>query len=259
MRFAACVEYDGSPFHGWQAQDHARSVQECVEKALSKVANHPLTVTCAGRTDAGVHGIGQVIHFDSDAERPLVGWLRGANSNLPREIALSWVQPVAADFHARFSATARRYRYVILNRDVRPSFLNGHVTWEYRPLDERRMAQAGQYLLGEHDFTSYRAVGCQSRTAMRNVTRIDVSRHRDMVYIDIAANAFLHHMVRNITGVLLAIGAGEQSPIWAKQVLEARDRTAGGVTAPASGLYFMEAYYPEHFGIPRAVDTAMVW
>lgn len=259
MRFAACVEYDGSLFHGWQAQDHARSVQECVEKALSKVANHPLTVTCAGRTDAGVHGVGQIIHFDSDAERPLVGWLRGANSNLPRQIALSWVQPVAPAFHARFSATARRYRYVILNRDVRPSFLTGHVTWEYRPLDVVRMAQAGQYLLGEHDFTSYRAVGCQSRTAMRNVTRIDVSRDHDMVYIDIAANAFLHHMVRNIAGVLMAIGAGEQPPMWARQVLEARDRTAGGITAPASGLYFMEAYYPAHFGIPPAVETAMVW
>lgn len=259
MRLAACVEYDGSRFHGWQTQDDVRSVQQCVEQAISKVANHPVTVICAGRTDTGVHSVGQIIHFDSDADRSDLGWLRGSNSNLPREISLTWVKPVAEDFHARFTALARRYRYAILNRAVRPSFLSGRVTWEFRPLDVSRMAEACQYLLGEHDFSSYRAVACQSHSPVRNITLLEVSRCHDMVFVDIKANAFLHHMVRNIVGVLCAIGAGEQPSAWAKEVLDARDRRLGGVTAPPSGLYFMQAYYPERFVIPRAIESSMVW
>lgn len=259
MRYAACVEYDGARFSGWQAQAEGRTVQCCVEQALSKVANHPVGVVCAGRTDAGVHALGQVIHFESDAARTTTAWLRGTNANLPKEIALVWVQSVSESFHARFSAVARRYRYVIFNRDVRPSFLAQRCSWDYRSLDEQRMNQAAQYLIGEHDFSSYRAVACQAKSPVRTLTRLQVTRRHDLLFIDVEANAFLHHMVRNIAGVLMAIGAGEHEPIWAREVLEARDRTLGGVTAHPSGLYFMEAIYPAHFAIPRAVETAMVW
>ncbi len=259
MRIALGIEYDGSAFSGWQLQDDARTVQGCVEVALSKVADHPVRVTCAGRTDAGVHGIGQVVHFDAEATRSMRSWVCGANANLPKQISVTWAQQVAGDFHARFCAMRRRYRYVILTRSVRPTFLAGRVSWDYRPMDERRMAEAGAYLIGEHDFSSYRALACQAKSPVRTVYRLDVTRQGELIFIDIEANAFLHHMVRNIAGVLMAIGAGEREPAWAREVLEMRDRTLGGVTAPPHGLYLMEVGYPEQFGIPRLSPTSMVW
>ncbi|MEW5756802.1 MAG: tRNA pseudouridine(38-40) synthase TruA [Pseudomonadota bacterium] len=259
MRIAACVEYSGKSYHGWQRQNHANSVQACVEEALSKVAAHPVSVVCAGRTDAGVHGVGQVIHFDTEARRDMRAWVYGGNSNLPKSIAITWAKEVDERFHARFSALSRSYRYVIFNREVRPSFLAWRTTWEYRPLDVARMQEAAQHLIGEHDFTSYRALACQAKSPVRNVMRLEVSRREDLVLIDIEANAFLHHMVRNIAGVLMTIGAGEQEPLWAKEVLEHRDRTLGGVTAHPSGLYFMGVKYPDEFAIPAPAPTAMVW
>jgi len=260
MRIALGVEYDGQHFRGWQAQQgDLPTVQAALQCSLSRVADAPVELVCAGRTDAGVHALEQVVHFDTKAERSERSWVRGANSNLDRAVTVLWAKPVGDDFHARFSAFSRRYRYVILNRPVRSSLANGRVTWEYRPLNAARMMEAGRHLLGERDFTSYRAVGCQSNTPFRNVTRLDVSRYDDLVFIDIEANAFLHHMVRNIAGVLMDIGAGERSTDWACEVLEARDRTAGGVTAPPHGLYLMAVSYPPEFGIPRLSNTRLVW
>lgn len=261
VRIAAGVEYDGSAFCGWQYQDHSPSVQAVVERALSLVANEPVRVVCAGRTDTGVHAAGQVIHFDTGAERSEFSWIRGANSNLPASVSLLWAQPVFETFHARFSAQRRYYRYVIFNRAVRPAYLHRRVTWEYRPLTVEPMQQAAGYLLGEHDFSSYRAMGCQARSPVRTLYRLDVTRRGEFVILDLAANAFLHHMVRNIAGVLMAIGAGEAEPIWAQQVLEQRDRTLGGVTAGPDGLYFMRVDYPPEFELPQppAAAPPPVW
>lgn len=249
-RIALCVEYDGSRYNGWQAQHHGHGVQEEVERALSKVANHPVKVVCAGRTDTGVHALGQIIHFDSAAPRGMRAWVFGANANLPKDISVVWAHPVSEEFHARYSALWRRYRYVIFNRDVRPAVLAHKVSWEYRPLDEARMTAAARYLTGEHDFSSYRALRCQAKNPRRTVEFLKVRRVGDVVYFEIQANAFLHHMVRNIAGVLMSIGAGEHDPEWAADILALRDRTQGGVTAPPDGLYFLRAAYDEKFGLP---------
>lgn len=254
MKFAACVEYNGAAYCGWQRLSHAPSVQEEVEKALSKVANHDVSVVCAGRTDSGVHGIGQIIHFETEAERDTRGWLFGSNVNLPDDIGLQWVTPVENDFHARFSALSRRYRYVVLNRQGRPGLLNGRVAWQYHPLDADKMHAAAQALLGEHDFSSFRAAGCQANHAMREMQQISVSRSGEYVYIDVMANAFLHHMVRNIVGSLLPIGAGERPVEWLSALLALKDRTKAGVTAPAQGLYFVYVNYPEHFALPHTYN-----
>ena len=250
-RYAASVQYDGSRFHGWQSlKTGLPTVQAEVEKALSTVANHPVSVICAGRTDAGVHGCNQIIHFDSDSVRSERGWAYGANANLPDEVSINWVKPVSDEFHARFSATWRRYRYVIYNHPIRPAHLHKGVTWNYRPLDVERMQEAAAYLQGEHDFTSYRAVQCQAKNPVRTISRISVTRHGPLLVLDVQANAFLHHMIRNIAGVLMAIGCGKYEPIWAKEVLEYRDRTKGGVTASPCGLYFVDVGYPEEFELP---------
>ena len=259
MRIALGIEYDGTGFVGWQYQDNGTSVQQVVEEALSKVANHPLRVVCAGRTDTGVHALGQVVHFDTTAERDLRAWVFGTNANLPKGVAVVWARTVNDDFHARFSARLRRYRYVIFNRDVRPTFLAWRVAWEFRPLDAERMGVAAQHLVGEHDFSAYRAAGCQAKTPVRTVRRIDVWRKDDLVMIEIEANAFLHHMVRNIAGVLMAIGSGEQSTQWSRDVLENRDRTLAGVTAPACGLYLLDVDYSPDFDLPRVSQTQRVW
>ncbi len=252
MRFALGVEYDGSGFSGWQRQGHTLGVQQCVEEALARVADHPLNVQCAGRTDAGVHAVGQVIHFDSEAPRRDRAWLLGGNANLPPGISFTWAMPVSDGFHARYSATARRYRYLILNRPARPGVMARRVSWEKRALDAERMQRAAQALLGEHDFSSYRAQGCQSRTPMRCVQEISLERRGDYLVLEIEANAFLHHMVRNIAGVLIDIGAGLRPEGWAAEVLELRDRALGGVTAPPFGLYLMAVRYPPEFGLPAA-------
>jgi tRNA pseudouridine38-40 synthase len=249
MRVACAVEYDGAAFSGWQRQEHARSVQAAVERALSLVADHPVQVCCAGRTDAGVHATWQVIHFETDAKRSQRSWLLGANSNLPDDVRLLQVQPVDERFHARFSATARSYRYVILNRAVPSALLRQRVTWEHRRLDVPEMQRGGNYLVGEHDFSSFRAVACQAKSPVRTVHRLEVLRCGDMVYLDIEANAFLHHMVRNIAGVLLTVGRGDRPAEWVEEVLEHRDRTRGGVTAPAGGLYLVGVRYPPEYAV----------
>lgn len=259
MRIALGIEYDGTPYHGWQYQEGAISVQAEVEKALSAVADQPVRVACAGRTDTGVHATAQVVHFDTDAERSERAWVFGANSNLPKSIAVQWARPVADDFHARFSAVRRRYRYVIFTRHVRPTFLAYRVTWDHRPLDESRMASAALHLVGEHDFSSFRSYACQAKNPVRMLHRLDVWREGPFIFIEVEANGFLHHMVRNMAGVLTAIGAGEQEPEWAREVLEHRDRVLGGVTAPPHGLYFTGVAYPERFGLPEISPQALVW
>lgn len=256
-RFAIGLEYDGTDFMGWQRQSHpGRTVQACVEEAIGRVADHRVEITCAGRTDAGVHASGQVIHFDSDARRDLRGWLLGINSNLPPDVAASWVREVSTEFHARFRALARHYRYTVLNRLTRPALARAQLTWIHRPLEVEPMRAAAQHLLGKHDFSAFRSVECQALQPVRTLHRLDVRRDGELVIVDAVADGFLHHMVRNIAGVLLAIGEGKQDSGWSRQVLEGRDRNLGGVTAPASGLCFTAVRYPEEFGIPLPVDAA---
>lgn len=250
MRIALGIEYDGTAYNGWQRQRTGQGVQAFVEKALSVVAANPIEVTCAGRTDTGVHATAQVVHFDTQAERSNRGWLLGANSNLPADINVCWVQPVSDEFHARYSALARHYRYLILNRLVRSSLLRQRAWWVYEDLHVDRMQDAAKFLLGEHDFSAFRAAGCQARTSCREVTSLDVEREGDRISITISANAFLQHMVRNITGVLVAIGRGEQPPEWADKVLKSCDRTQAAVAAPAQGLTLIDVTYPTEFGLP---------
>ena len=250
MKIAAVVEYDGSHYCGWQRQKHSVSVQAHVEAALSAVADRPLAVTCAGRTDAGVHALNQVIHFETDVVRDAHSWVLGANSHLPGDISLTWASPVHGDFHARYSATSRSYKYVILNRPARPGPARGQVTWECRRLDSDRMSRAAASLLGEHDFTSYRAKSCQAKTPVRDVLNLVVRRQNEFVIIVIEANGFLHHMVRNIAGVLMGIGMGKHEVGWELEVLHAKNRECGGVTAAADGLYLTGVKYPEQYGIP---------
>jgi len=253
-RIAIGIEYDGTAYNGWQRQRTGLGVQERLEQALSEVANEPVEVTCAGRTDAGVHASGQVAHFDTGAERSERGWLLGANTNLPGDICVTWVKPVAADFHARFSATARRYQYRILNRLVRSALYRRRAWWVHRDLDAGRMHQAAQALMGEHDFSAFRAAGCQASNAVRDVTDIGVARDGDWVLLDITANAFLQHMVRNIAGTLVAIGSGDEGIDWAARVLAGRDRTAAGMAAPPHGLMLVQVFYPDQFGIPEPFE-----
>jgi tRNA pseudouridine38-40 synthase len=247
------IEYDGSAYSGWQAQAHSRSVQAVLEQALSKVADHAVTVICAGRTDAGVHALEQVVHFDTGAWRNLDAWLLGGNSHLPDDVRITWVRHAVGDFHARYSAIARFYRYIIYNRPVKSALQHRQASWCYHPLDAGKMHEAAQCLIGHHDFSSFRAQGCQSKSPMRAMYFIDVYRDADKVIIDISANAFLHHMVRNIAGVLMAIGAGKQATDWTQTLLDVKDRTRGGVTAAPEGLYLGAVYYPEHYGIAKHV------
>ena len=249
-RIAAAVEYNGRAFCGWQRQSHSPGVQEAVEQALSFVANEPVSVICAGRTDTGVHATNQVVHFDTGAIRKPHNWVLGANTRLPEGVRIHWVSDVQPQFHARFGATSRTYRYLIHNSAVPSALFRGLVTFCKPSLDVDAMHDAAQALLGENDFSSYRAAGCQSRTPFRNVHRIDVWRQRQLVVVEIKANAFLHHMVRNIVGALLAVGRGEQSACWPGELLTLRDRTRGEVTAPPDGLYLVNVGYPPHLSIP---------
>ena len=250
MRIAIGIEYDGTDFYGWQRLRQGPSVQASVEAALSKVADHPVLVQCAGRTDTGVHAWCQVAHFDTEISRSDRSWVLGACSNLPDSVAVLWAQVMPDDFHARYSARARRYRYTILNRPVRAALDARRVTWQRLPLDEQRMHEAAQSLLGEHDFSAFRAKACQARHAVREVRQISVERHGDQILIDIEANAFLQHMVRNIVGSLLPIGRGEKPPGWLGELLAGRNRDVAGPTAPSAGLCFLGPRYPVCWGLP---------
>ena len=258
MRIAMGVEYDGTPFSGWQRQRHVPSVQAQLEQALSQVAARPVAVVCAGRTDAGVHACGQVIHFDTEARRPPRAWVLGANVQLPNTISARWARVVGDTFHARFSATARRYRYVILNRWVRSALDHARAAWEHRPLDAERMARAGRALLGEHDFSAFRAAGCQARTAVREVRELAVRRQGDFIVIEVEANAFLQHMVHNIVGALMRVGRGEADDHWVAQVLANGDRRLAAATAPPGGLYFLGVRYPNAFALPDEMPPVAV-
>ncbi len=251
-RYAAVVEYNGARFHGWQRQKHhdEPTVQAALEAALSKVANHPVEVGCAGRTDAGVHATRQVIHFDSHAIRTNYSWLMGVNTNLPSGVALQWVDAIDGEFHARYNAKARRYRYLIYNHQARPALMHDQLTWWKYPLDAERMHEAAQALLGEHDFTSFRAKDCQAKSPIKTMHAITVKRWGSIIMVELEASAFLYHMVRNIIGVLLPIGEGYQPLEWMAEVLAQRDRAKAGVTAPSGGLYFVGVQYPEQFKIP---------
>lgn len=251
-RVALQVAYNGRNYHGWQRQKGAVSVQEKLEQALSKVADTDITVICAGRTDAGVHASGQVVHFDTPNERPLRAWTHGGNVHLPDDVAIQWAQPVGASFHARFSATARRYRYVIYNHPMRPAVMDKEITWNYRPLDVQLMQTAAKALEGEHDFSSFRAAGCQAKNPVRMVHHLRVEKHGNYIVLDIRANAFLHHMIRNFAGTLMAIGAGKKPPQWAAEVLALRDRRQAAETAPPYGLYFVDAEYDACHQLPSA-------
>lgn len=260
MRIALRVEYDGSDFRGWQVQEPGvRTVQGCLEQALSRVADHPVQVTCAGRTDAGVHASAQIVHFNSDAKRTVRSWVLGSNSNLPGDINVVWAHVVTDAFHARFSAQARRYRYVIINRSARSALFRRRATWYHAKLDATRMNKAAQCLRGEHDFSSFRAQACQAKSPVRTIWNLSVTRCGGWVFIDIEANAFLHHMVRNIAGVLVSIGAGEKPVSWAQDVLELRNRALGGVTAPPEGLYLMAVRYAAEFGLPSADGSLLLF
>lgn len=253
MRYALGIEYEGTDFLGWQRLRHGRSVQRCLEEALSKVADHPIEVTCAGRTDSGVHALCQVVHFDSEAPRSGHAWLMGCNSQLPASTAVRWVQPVDPSFHARYGAVGRRYRYRILNRKARAGLMARHVCWERRPLDAEAMQRAALALIGEHDFSAFRTVHCQAARPNRHVRELQVGRQGDEVVIDIEANAFLHHMVRNIVGSLLPVGRGDRPEDWLAELLQGRDRAKAGITAPAQGLCFLGPRYPALFGLPSEV------
>ena len=259
-RFALGVEYDGGGFLGWQRLSKPGvagddTVQQALETALSSVANTQVDTVCAGRTDAGVHAACQVVHFETDVQRDVRGWMLGTTSRLPPSVSIRWCVPVADDFHARFSAVARRYRYRILNRAVRPALERAYVTWERQPLDVGAMHAAAQALVGEHDFSAFRTVHCQAPHARRDLQAITVEQAGQEVWIDVKANAFLHHMVRNIVGSLVLVGRGERPAAWIAELLAGRDRTVAGPTAPPTGLCFLGPVYPGKFGLPDEVTA----
>ncbi len=259
MRIALGIEYNGSSYSGWQTQKHSPSIQYHVEAALSSVANVDIKVVCAGRTDAGVHAMEQVVHFDTGINRATKSWMLGANTHLPFDIRIIWAQETDEEFHARFSATQRTYQYVILNRVVRPGFFHKLVTHEYQPLDITLMQQAANYLIGKHNFNAYRAKHCQSKTPIRTMHKIDVIRKDNFVVIEYTANAFLHHMVRNISGVLMEIGSAQKKPEWANEILQLQDRQHKGVTASPDGLYLTSVQYPDKFELPQISSCASIW
>lgn len=251
-RVALGIEYDGSGFHGFQRQKSGvASVQQSLEQALSRVADEAVTLVCAGRTDAGVHACGQVIHFDTLSLRPEKAWTMGVNAHLPDTVSVRWAVPVSEYFHARFSATHRAYRYVIYNAPTRPGLAFSQLTWVREPLDVEAMNEAAQSLVGEHDFSSFRASQCQAKSPVRDVHSIRWVRQGQLVIMEVIANAFLHHMVRNFVGVFLPIGRGEQAISWLSDVLCAADRSKAGVTAPPHGLYLVDVGYPSRFGLPK--------
>ncbi len=252
QHIALGVEYDGHAFHGWQRQIGQRSVQQTLEEALSKIADQPIKLTAAGRTDAGVHATQQVVAFATPVERPERAWIRGTNSLLPDELSVRWVLPVPEHFHPRYSATGRRYQYIFLEADRAPAIARHYVTWSPTRLDDAAMHTAAQQLIGEHDFTSFRSASCQAKSPFRCVFAVAVRRFADLVVLDITANAFLQHMVRNIAGALVQVGRGERTPGWVQEVLTARNRDLVGATAPPTGLYLVDVQYGTVVELPRA-------
>jgi tRNA pseudouridine38-40 synthase len=255
-RLAVGVEYSGGLYSGWQVQSGAPSVQALLEAALSRIADHPVETTCAGRTDAGVHARAQVAHFDTEAVRTTHAWLLGTNNYLPDDVSLRWVRRVPDHFHARYSARWRSYRYLILNRSARSALAAGRALLVHQPLEVAPMQEAGAWLLGEQDFSAFRSSECQSHSSVRELQSVAVERHGDWVHIDVTANAFLHHMVRNIVGLLLAIGMKRVPPERARQQIEGRERSRGEATAAAHGLYLWRVDYPPEFGLPA--DSAIM-
>ncbi len=250
-RIVLGIEYNGSLFSGYQLQSHGtRTVQGELEKALSIVADEPIRLTCAGRTDTGVHATGQVVHFDTSVKREFKAWMLGSNTNLPADVAVHWVRQVSEDFSARFSAVSRSYRYILFNRRIRSAVFQRNVAWSYEAFDEVSMNAAAQYLLGEQDFSAFRSSRCQAKHAIRVMQDIRVKREGDYLILDIKANAFLHHMVRNIMGTLMVIGRGEQPVEWMLEVLRGKDRKCAGMTASPAGLYLVNVEYPEQYGLP---------
>lgn len=258
QRWALGVSYSGQGYAGWQSQPSGNTVQDKLEAALGQFAAQPVSTVCAGRTDAGVHGLMQVVHFDTPLTRAPHSWVRGTNTFLPPDIAVQWAQPVPAQFHSRASATGRRYAYVLLASPVRPSVDAGRAGWVFRPLDEQAMQQAAAALLGEHDFTSFRASECQARSPVKTMKRIDISRRGAYWRFEFEADAFLHHMIRNIMGCLMVVGQGLKPAAWMQQVLEARSRDAAAPTFSPDGLYFLGPVYDERWGLPNRT-TAYDW
>ena len=250
MRIALGIEYAGERFHGWQSQAGGDGVQDAIERALSKVAAAPVRCSAAGRTDAGVHATSQIAHFDTAVARPSTAWVRGVNSALPPSVAVLWAQPVGDDFHARFAATARHYSYLLVNRAVRPALCSGRVGWYHRPLDADAISAALEYLRGTHDFSSFRAAECQAKSPVKTLSVALIQRSDDQFRLDFSADAFLHHMIRNLLGALVAVGSGRKPPDWIAELLASRDRSRGAPTFAADGLYFTGADYAPHWGLP---------
>jgi tRNA pseudouridine38-40 synthase len=250
VRIALGLEYDGAAFHGWQSQPGGNTVQDTVEEALAAIAGEAVAVVCAGRTDAGVHALTQVVHFDTSPVRPAQAWVRGTNSHLPGSVAVRWAQEVPEQFHARFSAVARRYRYVLYNSPVRPALETGRVGWFHLPLDADAMAEGARCLLGDHDFSAFRAAQCQARTPVKTLHEAAVRRQGDYVVFEFRANAFLHHMVRNIVGALVYVGKGKHPPAWIAELLRGRDRRLAAPTFAPAGLYLSGVEYAAHWRLP---------
>ena len=251
MRVALGIEYDGSGYYGWQSQPDGRTVQDVLQTALSQIAGESVTVIAAGRTDTGVHALEQVVHFDTQAKRPLTAWVRGANALLPSTVSVLWAHAVDDEFHARFSAKARSYRYYLFCRTVRSALQHGKVGWFHQPLELEKMQEAAQYLLGEHDFSAFRASECQAKSPVKNLIRISIEQQNGLISLDLTANAFLHHMVRNIVGCLVYVGKGKHPPEWMLQVLEGRDRSLAAPTFAPDGLYLREITYDKKWGLPK--------
>ncbi len=251
MRIALGVEYDGSPYCGWQSQADVANVQDTLEAALSEIAGQPIRVTAAGRTDTGVHALEQVAHFDTQAARPLSAWVRGVNSLLPESVVVLWAHPVPDDFHARFSAHARSYRYQLVNRAVRSAVHAGKAGWFHVPLDIAAMQEAGRYLLGVHDFSAFRSSECQAKSPVKNLHQLDIRREGEIVVFDLSADAFLHHMVRNIIGCLVYVGKGKHAAEWIREILERRNRNEAAPTFAPDGLYLRRITYDPKWGLPQ--------
>ena len=251
-RLALGVAYTGGTWQGWQSQPGGKTVQDRLESALSSFANHPVRVFCAGRTDAGVHALGQVVHFDTEATRLDQGWIRGVNALLPASIAVQWAVPVAQDFHARYAALTRRYDYVLFNHPVRSPHLHGRAGWIHTPLDLERMSAAAAVLVGSHDFSAFRSSECQAKSPMRRIDSVTLRQRGPMFVFSFCANAFLHHMVRNLVGSLVAVGGGKYDAAWLAEVLAGRDRKRAAPTFMPDGLYLTEVQYPEVYALPAA-------